>query len=122
MPAPIINWKTTAHINKVENSQLEEKFTQNNVRDKIEKASIKDNTADLIEWLSYAKVFHMFIGDGRKYFAQIEQKWPLIQQQYPELGNKFNFLSSIFSEHHMMRSDSAQMCNRSALIAEFSYK
>ena len=63
----------------------------------------------------------MPVKEGRKIFKKIEEEWPLIQKDYPQLANKVIFLTSILSEHYATRNDSAQIRNRSALIAEFSY-
>ena len=120
MPAAVINLKNKLPRPHFESGTLSPKLSNSEVREKLEKAYAENDIANLIEFLAYAKVFHLFIKEGRKFFKKIEEEWPLIQKDYPQLANKVNFLTSILSEHYATRTDSAQICNRSLLITEFS--
>lgn len=116
----IINWKESFPRPNFESGTLSPKLSSYEVNKKLEEAYAKNDTITLINFLAYAKVFDLFIKEGRKFFKKIEEEWPLIQKDYPQLANKVNFLTSILSEHYATRTDSAQICNRSLLITEFS--
>ena len=122
MPATVINSKNNLPRPHFESGTLSPKLSNSEVCEKLNKAYAKNDIANLIEFLAYAKVFHLFIKEGRKFFKKIEEKWPLIQKDYPHLGNKFNYLSGIYNSSHALRTDSVQIANRSAIIAEFSNK
>ena len=116
----IINWKESFPRPNFESGTLSPKLSSYEVNKKLEEAYAKNDTITLINFLAYAKVFDLFIKEGRKFFKKIEEEWPLIQKDYPQLANKVNFLTSILSEHYATRTDSAQICNSSLLITEFS--
>ena len=116
----IINWKESFPRPNFESGTLSPKLSSYEVNKKLEEAYAKNDTITLINFLAYAKVFDLFIKEGRKFLKKIEEEWPLIQKDYPQLANKVNFLTSILSEHYATRTDSAQICNRSLLITEFS--
>ena len=116
----IINWKESFPRPNFESGTLSPKLSSYEVNKKLEEAYAKNDTITLINFLVYAKVFDLLIKEGRKFFKKIEEEWPLIQKDYPQLANKVNFLTSILSEHYATRTDSAQICNRSLLITEFS--
>ncbi len=119
--AKVISWKESFPRPHFESGTLSPKLSSYEVREKLDRADAKNNIAELINWLAYANVFHLSVEKGRKIFEKIEEKWPLIQKDCPHLGNKFNYLSGIYNRSHASRTDSAQIRNRSALIAEFSY-
>ena len=118
----IINWKESFPRPNFESGTLSPKLSSYEVNKKLEEAYAKNDTITLINFLAYAKVFDLFVKEGRKFFKKIKEEWPLIQKDYPQLANKVIFLTSILSEHYATRTDSAQICNRSILIAEFSYR
>ena len=122
MPAAVINLKNKLPRPHFESGTLSPKLSNSEVREKLEKAYAKNDIANLIEFLAYAKVFHLFIKEGRKFFRKIEEEWPLCQKEYPHLGNKFNYLNGVYNSNYISRNDSAQIANRSAIIAEFSNK
>lgn len=119
--AKVISWKESFPRPHFESGALSPKLSSYEVSKKLEEAYAKNDTITLIKFLAYANIFHMPVKEGRKIFKKIEEEWPLIQKDYPQLVNKVIFLTSILSEHYATRNDSAQIRNRSALIAEFSY-
>ena len=124
--APFIHWTETQGVQaSIQNAKKEitgYKHQQSAVYTKCIRAFERSNTPELIKWFTYAKLFNLSVGgQDRVYFEKIKKEWPVIQKDYPQLANKVNFLTSILSEHYTTRNDSAQICNRSALIAEFSY-
>ena len=122
MPATVINLKNKLPRPHFESGTLRPELSNSEVREKLEKAYAKNDTPTLIEFLAYAKVFSLFIKEGRKFFKKIEEGWPLCQKEYPHLGNKFNYLNGVYNSDYISRTDSAQIANRSAIIAEFSNK
>lgn len=119
--ANVINWKESFPRPHFESGTLSPKLSNYEVRERIEEAYAKDDTITLIKFLAYANIFHMPVKEGRKIFEKIEKKWPLIQKDHSYIGNKFNYLSGIYSSSHASRTDSGQITDRSAIIAEFSY-
>ncbi|MDO4871980.1 MAG: hypothetical protein Q4A27_00915 [bacterium] len=122
----IINWLEAADIQagyrNTRNSKLEPKLGRFEVQEKIEESYIKDDISSLIEWLTYAQVFRYRISESREFFRRIEEEWPVIQRDHPNLANKFNYLNSIFSDNYSTRNCSTQMCDYSAIIAELSWQ
>ena len=122
MPAAIVNWKESFPRPHFESGMLDPKLSGSEVCEKLEKTYVKNDIANLIEFLAYAEVFHLFVKEKRKFFKKIEEEWPLCQKEYPHLGNKFNYLNGIYNSNHILRTDSMQIANGSAIIAEFSNK
>jgi hypothetical protein len=122
MPAAVINLKNKLPHPHFESGTLSPRLSNSKVREKLEKAYAENDIANLIEFLAYAKVFHLFIKEGRKFFKKIEEGWAKYQKEYPHLGNKFSYLNGIYNSNYISRNDSAQIANRSAIIAEFSNK
>jgi hypothetical protein len=122
MPAAVINFKNKLPRPHFESGTLSPKLSNSEVREKLEKAYAENDIANLIEFLAYAKVFHLFIKEGRKFFRKIEEGWAKCQKEHPHLGNKFNYLTGIYSSDPISRTDGIQIANRSAIIAEFSNK
>lgn len=117
----VFTWAQTQKQEKLAGICLEAevapKTPQFKVENKLEKAYYKNNVKELVFWLAYAK-FYGFPIKGRVLFKKIEKLWP--SENCPELANKFHFLNEIYSENYTGRNNSAQMCNYSALSAEFS--
>ena len=122
MPAAVINLKNKLPRPHFESGTLSPKLSGSEVCEKLEKAYVKNDIANLIEFLAYAEVFDLFVKEKRKFFKKIEEKWPSCQKEYPHLGNKFNYLTGIYSSDPISRTDGIQIANRSAIIAEFSNK
>ena len=122
MPAAAINFKNKLPHPHFESGTLSPKLSNSEVREKLEKAYAENDIANLIEFLAYANVFHLFVKEGRKFFKKIEEGWEKCQKEYPYLGNKFNYLTGIYSSDPISRTDGVQIANRSAIIADFSDK
>lgn len=122
MPAAVINLKNKLPHPHFESGTLSPKLSSYEVSKKLEKAYAENDIANLIEFLAYAKVFHLFIKEGRKFFRKIEEGWAKCQKEHPHLGNKVNYLTGIYSSDPISRTDGAQIANRSAIIADFSNK
>lgn len=117
--AGIINWVQTQNQENVVQVKESKPLEQYVVANKLEKAYQKNNIIELTNWLTYAQVFHVPVEEKRKFFKKIKELWPL--SRHPELANAFHFLNAIYAERYTERNDSAQICNHSALISEFSY-
>ena len=119
----VIKWAQTqgqeriAEIQEHLDTEATPKTSQSEVENKLEKAHWKNDVKELVFWLAYAK-FYGFPIKGRMLFKKIKELWP--SENCPELANKFHFLNEIYSENYTGRNNSAQMCNYSALSAEFS--
>ena len=119
-----IKWVETQGQEKLTETvkRLEEKVTpktsQFDVLEKLEKAYQENNIEKLIFWLAYAKFYSFDVLEGRKFFKKIEESWP--SGHHRKLANAFHFLNTIYAKAHADRSDSAQIYNYSALLAEFS--
>lgn len=122
--ANVITWvqnqKNLAGIGKYLERKVTPKTPLSKVADKLEKAYHKNDVKELVFWLAYAKVFNLSVKEGRKFFKKIEELWPLSQAKHPELANKFHLLNKIYAQGYTKRNNSAQICNYTALLAEFS--
>ena len=119
--AEIINWVQTQNqekLAKIEDKKAMPKIPQFKVLDNLEKAYQKNDVEKLVFWLAYANVYNYVVTEGREFFKKIEELWPL--SRHPELANKFHFLNKIYAQGYTKRNNSAQICNYTALFAEFS--
>ncbi len=122
--AKVISWVQTQNqaelieINKYLERKVMPKKSYFEVAEKLKKAYAKNDIVNLIEFLAYAQVFNIPVGEKRQFFKKIKELWASTKR--PELSNKFHFLNSHFSENYSDRNDSAQMHNPTALFAELS--
>lgn len=125
--ANVITWVKTqdqenlAEIGKYLERKVTPKIPLSKVADKLEKAYHKNDSKELIFWLTYAQVFHIPVRKKREFFKKIKELWPLDQRSHAEMSNMFNYLNGIFAERAAERSDSKQMINETAIYSQLSY-
>ena len=122
-----IKWVQTQGQEKLAGigKRLEEKVipktSQSKVADNLEKAYHKNDTKELIFWLTYAQIFRIPVRKKREFFKKIKELWPLVQRSHAEMSNMFNYLNSFFAERVGERTDSKQMVNVTAIYSQLSY-
>ncbi len=125
--ANVITWVKTqnqenlAGIGKCLEEKVMSKISQSKVADNLEKAYHKNDSKELIFWLTYAQVFRIPVRKKREFFKKIKELWPLTQYSHAEMSNMFNYLNSVFAERAAERSDSKQMVNETAIYSQLSY-